>query len=66
MSFYPASVALTIPLYSYDVVALEIEAERTGKTRDQLLVEAVKKYVMEVHEKHTREERESEQMGGEA
>lgn len=66
MSFYLTSVALSIPLYSYDVVVLEIEAGRTGKTGDQLLVEAIQKYVMEIHEKHTREERESEQMGGEA
>lgn len=65
MSFYQTSVAITVPLDSYDLTALNIEAERYGKNRDQLLVEAAQQYLVELHKKHKREEEESERMGDE-
>ena len=65
MTYYHTSVAISVPLDSYDLTALTIEAERHGKNRDQLLVEVAQHYLVELHKKHKREEEESERMGGE-
>jgi len=63
MSFYGTSVAITVPLDTYDIAALDNEAERYGKSRDRLLIEAAQQYVIELHKKHSREEEDSERMG---